>query len=88
MDLMRRPCIGCGALIRAGSWCPICQPPRTRGRKLQAMRAAYVIGRPCAICGRPAEHLDHVTPLIRGGSDHPSNLQPLCAHCNLAKSDW
>jgi 5-methylcytosine-specific restriction endonuclease McrA len=52
------------------------------------LRAAYVIGRACAICGRPAEHLDHVTPLIRGGgSDHSTNLQPLCADCNLVKSD-
>jgi hypothetical protein len=30
---------------------------------------------------------DLVTPLIRGGTDHPSNLQPLCAECNLRKSD-
>jgi 5-methylcytosine-specific restriction endonuclease McrA len=51
------------------------------------MRAAYVIGRPCAICGRPAEHLDHVIPISRGGTDAPSNLQPLCARCNLAKGD-
>ena len=35
----------------------------------------------------PAEHLDHVRPLIRGGTDHPTNLQPLCAACNLAKGD-
>jgi 5-methylcytosine-specific restriction endonuclease McrA len=84
---MRRPCIGCGALLPAGSWCAICQPPRTRGWRLQALRAAYVIGHDCAICGAPAEHLDHVRPVIRGGGDHPSDLQPLCARCNLAKSD-
>jgi 5-methylcytosine-specific restriction protein A len=49
------------------------------------MRAAHMIGRLCAICGRPAEHLDHITPLIRAGTDHPTNLQPLCAECNLRK---
>jgi 5-methylcytosine-specific restriction protein A len=48
------------------------------------MRAAYVIGRLCAICGQPAEDLDHITPINRGGTDHPTNLQPLCADCNLA----
>lgn len=84
---MRRPCIGCGALIPTGSRCPICQPQRTRGRKLQAMRAAYVTGRPCAFCGEPAEHLDHITPLARGGTDRPTNLQPLCADCNQRKGD-
>ena len=48
-----KPCLGCGALVNRGSWCRICEPPRLRGRKLQAMGSAYVIGRPCAICGRP-----------------------------------
>ena len=81
------PCLRCGILTNHGSYCQRHVPPRTRGRKLQAMRQAFVVGRPCAICGRPAEHLDHVTPLIRGGTDHPTNLQPLCADCNLRKSD-
>ena len=47
----------------------------------------------CARCGlrfgpRPEAggfHVDHVTPLSRGGSDWPRNLQLLCAPCNLAK---
>ncbi len=30
-------------------------------------------------------HLDHITPLSRGGSNWPSNLQWLCQPCNLAK---
>ena len=36
-------------------------------------------------CGRVAEHVDHITPVARGGSDWPTDLQPLCAACNLRK---
>ena len=49
------------------------------------MRQAFVIGRPCAYCGKPADHLDHVIPVSRGGSDSPTNLQALCSACNLNK---
>jgi 5-methylcytosine-specific restriction endonuclease McrA len=31
-------------------------------------------------------HIDHVIPISRGGTDHPDNLQLLCAHCNIIKS--
>jgi 5-methylcytosine-specific restriction endonuclease McrA len=88
MDLVpRRPCIGCGRLIPYGTWCKGCERPRPRGRKLHALRQAYVIGRPCAYCGQPAEHLDHIVPLSRGGTNHRSNLQALCSTCNLSKGD-
>ena len=40
----------------------------------------------CAYCDAPAEHLDHVQPLSRGGADAPRNLLPACASCNLSKS--
>lgn len=29
--------------------------------------------------------LDHVIPHIRGGSNHPNNLQTLCFGCNAGK---
>ena len=39
----------------------------------------------CCYCDAPAEHLDHVTPLSRGGRDVLSNVVPACADCNLSK---
>ena len=32
-------------------------------------------------------HVDHVTPLSRGGTNWPDNLQLLCIPCNLSKAD-
>lgn len=47
----------------------------------------------CTVCGGPAEHLDHIVPLSRGGCGCVSNLQWLCAPCNHSKHardffDW
>lgn len=39
----------------------------------------------CVYCDAPAEHLDHVHPLSRGGEDVESNILPACASCNLSK---
>jgi len=41
---------------------------------------------PCVYDGRPAEHVDHVRPLSRGGAEHESNLVPACAKCNMSKN--
>jgi hypothetical protein len=47
----------------------------------------------CTVCGRsPATdvsvtlHVDHVTPLARGGKTVEENLRTLCADCNLGKA--
>lgn len=40
----------------------------------------------CAACWGPAEHLDHIIPLSRGGCDGVHNFQWLCADCNRSKS--
>lgn len=39
----------------------------------------------CAYCSAPWEHVDHKTPLARGGDNWPSNLQLLCAFHNTSK---
>jgi 5-methylcytosine-specific restriction endonuclease McrA len=44
-------------------------------------------GNCCLACGVSDVRLteDHVVPLVLGGSDHISNIQPLCARCNKRK---
>lgn len=40
----------------------------------------------CQHCGsRDHPCIDHILPVVRGGSDDPSNLQVLCRSCNSRK---
>lgn len=71
---------------------------RRRAAKLQAegshtdqdvLDLAVAQGFTCVYCSAPLAkgcHIDHKTPLSRGGSDYPSNLQILCGPCNLKKN--
>ncbi len=39
----------------------------------------------CVYCGSPANTLDHVVPLSRGGDSEMGNLVPCCISCNSRK---
>ena len=42
----------------------------------------------CGIDGSQAElQIDHIIPVAKGGSNHPSNLTVACRSCNAKKSD-
>jgi len=45
----------------------------------------------CTYCGgKPPEvtlHVDHITPVAKGGTNDPANLVTSCSDCNLGKSD-
>ena len=61
---------------------------RMRGRRLQAARMALFADEPfCRMCQvRLGTIRDHIRPLAEGGSDEPSNIQPLCADCSATKT--
>lgn len=44
--------------------------------------------RACAYCPAPATTIDHVLPLVRGGTNYEGNLAPACKTCNSSKSGW
>lgn len=50
--------------------------------KLQRMKCAN-----CHACLKAGYHLDHITPISRGGRHEAENVQLLCAPCNRAKSN-
>lgn len=76
---------GCGALINSGSYCLRCQPRNGSTRRWRNIRARvlYRDRWTCQSCGAPAGHVDHITPVLFGGTDDERNLQALCAACNL-----
>ena len=49
------------------------------------IKAAY--GQRCVYCGRKMKRLtmDHIQPLVKGGSHTASNIAPACRACNLKK---
>lgn len=48
--------------------------------------ALILRGDPCCYCGAPMEHVDHITPIARGGTGAWDNLTAACASCNTRKS--
>lgn len=44
-----------------------------------------ILGDACLCCGWPVSQIDHIVPLARGGTNHPTNIQPLCRRCNSSK---
>jgi 5-methylcytosine-specific restriction endonuclease McrA len=83
-----RPCLRCGALIPAGSYCRHhkprpASPGRVTGRRLQKRRTALIAaqGGRCAYCGAQGalqlHHRDH-----NHLNDDPANWVMICARCH------
>lgn len=75
---------------------------RTRMRRKAAYRSLTLdewkaiweqFGGLCAYCGAPAEEMDHLVPISKGGDHTAENVVPACFSCNRSKSgkwpdDW
>ena len=94
---MNRPCIvpGCPGLTTT-SRCPAHEQEWQAARNARPGRQAYKDpayrrlrpGLRCERCGSTTDLTkDHVVPLSRGGTNHPSNLRTLCRACNSRKRD-
>lgn len=88
-----RPCISCGRLVRGRSRCDECEARTYAGSALSpsgsrwawshardAVLKAEPWCRACAATGKRtrATGVHHLVQRSDGGSDHPSNLMPLC----------
>jgi 5-methylcytosine-specific restriction protein A len=86
-----RACLGCGVLTRQGSRCATCRPRNGSTRQWRTIRARILRrdGHACQLrlpgCTVTATHVDHIVPVINGGTDNPVNLRAACAACNLAR---
>lgn len=65
---------------------------RLQGLTLQNKRKEFWVasGGRCALCDRAFAlrdmELDHIVPLLAGGSNNDSNLQMLCKECHASKT--
>lgn len=86
---MRTFCTVCGASIARGSRCARHQIRNGSTRAWRVTRAQILRrdGYVCQIegCNLEAEHVDHILPVVQGGTDEPSNLRATCAHHNLER---
>jgi 5-methylcytosine-specific restriction endonuclease McrA len=60
-------------------------PGLTDGQRARLMEKWRRQCRSCSYCPRPATTVDHVLPLILGGTNYEGNLAPCCKSCNSSK---
>lgn len=60
---------------------------RLVGAEWQELRAVVLErdSNTCQYCGEPAEHIDHIIPICKGGGNELDNLVAACTFCNCSK---
>jgi hypothetical protein len=88
--LILRACIDCGSLSDQVRCLEHRGTPRNGStRRWRKVRAAVLKrdGYRCRYCGAEATTVDHVRPVVSGGTDREDNLVAACADCNGTKGD-
>jgi len=71
----------------AGNGLPRASPcARGYGWAWQKIRRQVLFANPVCRCGQPANEVDHILPLARGGTHDIANLQALCKACHSRKT--
>lgn len=53
--------------------------------KIQLEARIRFYGGKCWMCAGEADTIDHVKPIVKGGSNWPANIRPACRSCNSKK---
>lgn len=98
MSRLPRPCLGCGRVIRSGSYCAECDPQAKRGSTRERFGPGWarisrdVIRRDggiCHLCGLPgADTADHLIPRRGQPQYREADMRELAAAhraCNSGK---
>lgn len=63
-------------------------PGLTSGQRSKLLARWKQQGKRCTYCLALADTVDHVLPLVRGGTNHEGNLTPCCRRCNSSKAGY
>lgn len=58
---------------------------KPRNTRTYRRAKARLRGAPCIYCGAPSDTVEHLVPIVAGGTDVTNNLAPACGPCNYRR---